>query len=229
MASGVIGRPVGVDGDDTRRHILTVALECFASHGYSATTTRMIADRAGLTGAAVYHHFGKKKDLMLAVNRATQLETSQQMRAALTTADTFLGKVQALLDVVHDLARNKPELAVFASMAQDEARRHPELSEMADDRTIPDLFAELLDFGLSTGEVAPQDAVQLRGALTALIVGLAFLASDANIRLHAELTHGCKRLVEGSIVRQPGTAVDVPVAAGRRQPRQRVRKKAASA
>src|SRR5262245_7202386 len=78
--SNRIGRPPGVEGDDTKMSILLSARRCFGTYGYVATTNRMVADEAGVTAAAVHHHFGRKKDLMLAVWEATTDEQQTHLR-----------------------------------------------------------------------------------------------------------------------------------------------------
>src|SRR5712672_2063876 len=60
------GRPVDSDGL-TRERILAAARECFAEAGYAAASTHMVASRVGLTTGALYHHFGSKRELYLAV------------------------------------------------------------------------------------------------------------------------------------------------------------------
>ncbi|WP_042396434.1 TetR/AcrR family transcriptional regulator [Streptacidiphilus carbonis] len=49
---------------DTRARILDVALELFAEHGYEKTSLREIADRLGVTKAALYYHFRTKEDIL---------------------------------------------------------------------------------------------------------------------------------------------------------------------
>ena len=46
---------------------MTAALDLFAEYGVSATSLQMIADRMGVTKAAVYHQFQTKDDIVLAV------------------------------------------------------------------------------------------------------------------------------------------------------------------
>ena len=48
-----------------RRRVLDAALELFAEHGVSGTSLQMIADRIGVTKAAVYHQFPAKDDIAL--------------------------------------------------------------------------------------------------------------------------------------------------------------------
>ena len=52
------------------RRLLNAALDAFAARGYRATTTRDIAQHAGLSPAAVYIHFRSKADLLSAISRS---------------------------------------------------------------------------------------------------------------------------------------------------------------
>jgi AcrR family transcriptional regulator len=49
---------------DTREKIRSVALELFAEHGYDKTSLREIAERLGVTKAALYYHFKSKEDIV---------------------------------------------------------------------------------------------------------------------------------------------------------------------
>lgn len=49
--------------DDTRTRILQVTLELFSAQGSEGTTLQQIADRLGVTKAALYYHFKSKDDL----------------------------------------------------------------------------------------------------------------------------------------------------------------------
>ena len=49
---------------DTREQIRVVALEMFAERGYAGTSLREIAERLGVTKAAVYYHFPTKEDIL---------------------------------------------------------------------------------------------------------------------------------------------------------------------
>jgi AcrR family transcriptional regulator len=49
---------------DTRSRIQAVALELFAEQGYDKTSLREIAERLGVTKAALYYHFRTKEDIV---------------------------------------------------------------------------------------------------------------------------------------------------------------------
>jgi AcrR family transcriptional regulator len=61
---------------DTRARILDVALELFVEHGYDKTSLREIADRLGVTKAALYYHFRTKEDILAGIvaNMAAPIE-----------------------------------------------------------------------------------------------------------------------------------------------------------
>jgi AcrR family transcriptional regulator len=72
-----------VRGEETRRRILSTALEMFAEQGYEATSTRLLAERAGVNLPAIPYYFGSKEGLYRAVV-AYCLEQSEVFLAPVT-------------------------------------------------------------------------------------------------------------------------------------------------
>jgi AcrR family transcriptional regulator len=65
--TGPAERPAGHFGaprTDTRFRVQKVALELFAEQGYEKTSLREIAERLGVTKAALYYHFRSKEDIV---------------------------------------------------------------------------------------------------------------------------------------------------------------------
>ena len=50
--------------NDTRQRILDTALDLFIERGYDKTSLREIAERVGVTKAALYYHFSSKEDIL---------------------------------------------------------------------------------------------------------------------------------------------------------------------
>ncbi|MCU1682457.1 MAG: TetR family transcriptional regulator [Amycolatopsis sp.] len=63
-----VGRPrasgAAASRQDSRQAVLEAAAELFTGAGYAATTTRAIAERAGLRQASLYYHFPSKEDIL---------------------------------------------------------------------------------------------------------------------------------------------------------------------
>jgi len=57
-------RPDGRGRGDTRARIQEVAVQLFAEQGYEKTSLREIAERLGVTKAALYYHFKSKEDIV---------------------------------------------------------------------------------------------------------------------------------------------------------------------
>ena len=69
--SGAARRSPGEDepvAATTRDRILDVALDLFIDQGYDGTSLRQIADRLGITKAALYYHFEAKEDILMALH-----------------------------------------------------------------------------------------------------------------------------------------------------------------
>lgn len=60
------------DGEGTRQKLLRAALELFTGEGFLASTTPVIAERAGVAEGTIYRHFSSKEHLLNEVFRGTQ-------------------------------------------------------------------------------------------------------------------------------------------------------------
>lgn len=83
------GRPRHVPDDGGDRspfeQILEAAAALFVDQGFSATSTRAIADRVGIRQASLYYHFAGKDDILLELLR-TSVRPSLDMARALEHA-----------------------------------------------------------------------------------------------------------------------------------------------
>lgn len=61
-----VGRPRAQERPDSglsaREELLSAAAELFTTRGYAATTTRAVAERAGMRQATMYHYVSGKED-----------------------------------------------------------------------------------------------------------------------------------------------------------------------
>ena len=63
-----LGRPPASSSIDTRQRILDVARQTFADVGWEVTTNKVVAEKADVTSAAIYHYFDSKLEMYRAVH-----------------------------------------------------------------------------------------------------------------------------------------------------------------
>ena len=91
----------------THGRILAAARALFAARGFDAVATPELAAAAGVAQGSLFHHFGSKRDLFIAVHDAVQLELIGRIDAAAQEADPWrrFGAIwRAYLDATADEA-----------------------------------------------------------------------------------------------------------------------------
>lgn len=98
---------------DGRQEILLAATREFADHGYAGASTAGIARRAGVTQPLVYHHFGSKQGLWLAVLEALFGDLEREVVATLEAvrAAGRPERLRALLRALVRFSGRRPELS----------------------------------------------------------------------------------------------------------------------
>lgn len=84
-------------GGALRDQILDLAKETFSTRGYAAASLRDLAERAGVTAAALYYHFEKKEDLLREIIFEGLKRLSDDLLAALAPARTPEQALEALV------------------------------------------------------------------------------------------------------------------------------------
>ncbi len=177
---------------DTRERILDVALELFTEEGYDRASLREIAERLGVTKAALYYHFPSKADILFALHlriHALIDEPLQQLRAAPVTLgrwETFLSACMEKLEgntALFLLHRNNQ--VAFSSL-HNEAHRHA--------HTELEAWANMLfsDPSLSPGERLKMAASFAVAFLTPMLA--APLISPGN---EANMAPALRRIIHG--------------------------------
>ncbi|KRL10044.1 TetR/AcrR family transcriptional regulator [Schleiferilactobacillus perolens] len=91
--------------DATIQHILAAAQSLFMNRGYMAVTTRTIAEAAGVQQPLLYHYFGTKEKLYMAV----VMHVSETMAAIIAQAQEGAGDFTAKLKRLgHTLTDDNP-------------------------------------------------------------------------------------------------------------------------
>jgi AcrR family transcriptional regulator len=110
----------------TRAALLEATIACLAEEGYAHTTTRRIAERAGVTPGAQQHHFATKSDLVAeALNHAAAQIAAEVLEAELSAEGSDLERAERLLDLLWELHKSALFHAAMELMVA--ARTDPEL------------------------------------------------------------------------------------------------------
>lgn len=127
-------------------------MRLFAARGYAATGIREIADEAGLTTAALYHHMGSKQDLLLAIMRDSMHEMIAAAREAIggvEDAGAQLGGLaysHVIFNGEHLLDAAVSDAEIRSLDPQNRAR----IVKLRD--TYEDLWREVIERGVESGE-----------------------------------------------------------------------------
>ncbi len=141
------GRPPRVDlaGTATRERLLAAAVAACVEHGFEGATVADIAQRADVSGPALYKHFGGKDELMVAAGRAalgrltvpSGSETSGTGRTESgpsgsgPTGSGGSGRRRRAREVAHTfLADDFAETRVLLSELHLAGQRHPAVAEL---------------------------------------------------------------------------------------------------
>jgi AcrR family transcriptional regulator len=90
--------------DATQQRILNAATDVFGSHGFTAATMADVVENSGASIGSIYHHFGGKRELFLAIfeRMAADIErrTAQSHTAAEDPRRAFEMNTRAYLQAV---------------------------------------------------------------------------------------------------------------------------------
>ncbi len=199
-----LGRPPATDSGDTKRRILDIAREMFSVHGYEVATNRDIATAAGITSGALYHYFGSKLDLYLAVHEDVQAGVYESFSNATMNLETFTEMFLAVLEVAHDMNENDPSVARFVGAVRVDAQRHPEMAAALSPRSTQRevFFTRLIDIGVKTGEIDEQQRSFALAFLLTVLVGLTDAVSADNAQ-HKQAIEAIKMVMTGDLLRSP--------------------------
>ncbi len=106
--------------EERRHEILMAALSCFSEFGISGSTIDMIKERSGASVGSLYHHFGNKEKIAVALYTEGMNDHYARLKKALEeTQSAELGVKSIVVTFINWIADN-PEWArfVFYSRSQ---------------------------------------------------------------------------------------------------------------
>ncbi len=139
--------------EERRAEIVTAALVLIDRGGPSAATTTAIAQLVGVSQAAVFRHFPKKEEILLAVvERLADHVMPRLGKIAAETAGSPLERLRAVLDVQLAIVRDTPAMpALLFSRELHNENARLRSAVYGHIGRIHDLLAEILRAGTANG------------------------------------------------------------------------------
>lgn len=97
----------------TKRDILNTALQCFMDKGVEQTTIADIRTASGISVGSIYHHFGNKDGIVVALFLTGMQDHSVQQESALANCDTAEDGVKTIVRCYIDWICEHPDWARF--------------------------------------------------------------------------------------------------------------------
>ncbi|MGB7417483.1 MAG: TetR/AcrR family transcriptional regulator, partial [Thermosynechococcaceae cyanobacterium] len=159
----------------TRQRLIQSALELFMAEGVSGTTTRLIAEAAGVNEVTLFRQFGNKQGLVLAVLEESAALKTLGESLVQSSASGNAGLRQYASEYLHALER-VPKL--IQSLVG-EADQYPEEHRRALGQGLTEAnryVAQYLQKGMDRGEFqARLPAEKLAGLLNSMLLGYAVI------------------------------------------------------
>jgi AcrR family transcriptional regulator len=184
------GRFTAIRRSAAQLRVLDAALALIAERGVSATSLQMIADRVGVTKAAVYHQFRTKDEIVIALAERELGRLEDALEAAEAEPDRVQGR-QLLLRRVVDLAierRTAVSVLQFDPVIVRLLAEHEPFQ-----RFIDRLYAAML--GDETGTTARLHAAMLSGVISVAVMHPLVTDIDDD-SLRTELLQTMRRIVD---------------------------------
>jgi TetR/AcrR family transcriptional regulator, transcriptional repressor of aconitase len=181
---------IRLDNDERRKAIVAAAVPLFARKGFAGTTTKELAEAAGISEALLFRHFPSKKNLYgeilrlgcegdPALERLAALEPST---ATLVHMITFMVRYFLLGGV--DRAELDTRLRLMLHSFLEDGEYARELFDTIFERVHP-LFAASIEAARAAGDLKPEPIASANrfwfGHHVAAMVAFVFLPSRASI------------------------------------------------
>lgn len=151
-----------LDSDERRKAIVAAAIPLFAGKGFSGTTTRELAEAAGISEALLFRHFPSKILLYREILRlGCEGDPALERLATLTPSTaTLVGIVRFMVRrfVLGDRREREeldPRIRLLLHSCLEDGAYARELFATVDERVVP-LFAASIAAAETAGDIVPQ-------------------------------------------------------------------------
>ena len=169
----------------TRERIQEIALELFAEQGYEKTSLREIAERLGVTKAALYYHFKSKEDIVRSFIEDYRAEVEAVIAWGASQPPTSQTRAELLARYADIVSRR---LGVIRFMQQNQATMHTLLASARGKIMFREQFRSLCDLLAPPGSPLPERVHAAMAVVSVSMTPLLFLEEAASPEeLHAAM------------------------------------------
>ncbi len=169
------------EAEITKQNLLAAGLEVFSRNGYKGTRVEDIAEHANVTTGAIYHHFGGKSELFIALVEKSEAKANQIALQAVEEGGSPATLLRRLLVRVFKFIEEDREYRAMYELFINKNDFSPELSFLSEQslegrRQLTQYFLNLIIEGIDVGEfdpdISPKDAAL---ALVGFINGMGLI------------------------------------------------------
>ncbi|THF64981.1 TetR/AcrR family transcriptional regulator [Pseudothauera nasutitermitis] len=186
--------------EETRAKLVATARRAFATQGFAHTSMDDFTAAAGLTRGALYHHFGSKEGLLIAVIEQVEAEVGERLQAVSDAAPSpwegFRRRCRTYLELALEPEIRRIILQDARAVFGDVPQAAQSVGIAALQASLDGLIAEAAVAPLHTGVTARM----IYGAVTEASFWIAETDGDHEARL-AQALEGLERLLGGLRIR----------------------------
>ncbi|HEY3563238.1 MAG TPA: TetR family transcriptional regulator [Kribbella sp.] len=105
--------PTAKQGEEVRLRLMAAAAELIPERGWSAVSTRILAERAGVTPSVVHYHFSSVQDVLTEAAISTMRQVLAASDELFTAATTPAAAIEAMLASVEQYDGTDPMSLLF--------------------------------------------------------------------------------------------------------------------
>lgn len=173
--------PTAKQGQEVRVRLMAAAVELIPERGWSAVSTRILAERAGVTPSVVHYHFSSVQDVLVEATIGAMRQVLTATDEVFTAATTLAAGIDALLASLEQYDGSDPTSLLFTETYLAATRDERLRSQIAG--LVTDFRARVADW-LTIHQVAEPAATAavLAAAIDGLLLHRTFGPEDPALR-----------------------------------------------
>jgi AcrR family transcriptional regulator len=148
------------EAEITKQNLLRAALEVFSRKGYASTRVEDIAKQADVTTGAIYHHFGGKSELYIALIDDSSAKANLLAQQIIEEGGSPADILRRLLVRLFEFAEEDKDYRAVVELFLNTNEISPEFATINEQilssrRTLVQFLTNLIQDGLEEGEFHP--------------------------------------------------------------------------